>query len=49
MIRSSAMELGSDYFELFTSMIVNRTYADVMDKEKINNTKSRLGASSKLE
>jgi hypothetical protein len=48
MIKESANELGANYFELFTSIIVNRTYADVMDKDKSMNTKTRLGAASKF-
>jgi aarF domain-containing kinase len=34
MIRESSKELGADFYELFTAMIVNRTYADVMNTEK---------------
>lgn len=43
MIRESSKELGADFYELFTAIIVNRTYDDVMNKEKHVQTKSRLG------
>ena len=43
MIKSASKELGADFYELFTSMIVNRTYEDVMDEKKAYRTKSRLG------
>lgn len=33
-IKQSSKELGADFYELFTAMIVNRTYDDVMDKDK---------------
>lgn len=33
MIRDSSKELGADFYELFTSIIVNRTFDDVMNKE----------------
>ena len=43
MIKESAIELGATHFELFTSIIVNRTYDDVMNNEKNLQTKQRLG------
>jgi hypothetical protein len=43
MIRESSKELGADFYELFTAIIVNRTYDDIMKKEKLANTKTRLG------
>jgi hypothetical protein len=43
MIKESSRELGADFYELFTAMIVNRTFDDVMAKDKTVNTKSRLG------
>ena len=44
-IKEASKELGSDFYELFTSMIVNRTYEDVMDEKNAFKTKSRLGES----
>ena len=41
--KESAKELGAEYFELFTAIIVNRTYADVMDNKNTVKTKTRLG------
>jgi len=43
MIKSASKELGADFYELFTAIIVNRTYDDIMDKGKSTKTKSRLG------
>jgi hypothetical protein len=43
MIKESSKELGADFYELFTAIIVNRTFDDVMNKEKQVKTKSRLG------
>lgn len=34
MIKESSRELGADFYELFTAIIVNRTFDDVMNKEK---------------
>lgn len=42
-IKQASKELGADFFELFTSMIVNRKYEDVMDQEKTYQMKTRLG------
>ena len=42
-IKQASKELGADFFELFTSMIVNRKYEDVMDQEKSYHMKTRLG------
>jgi aarF domain-containing kinase len=43
MIRESSKELGADFYELFAAIIVNRTYDDIMKKEKHVQTNSRLG------
>lgn len=43
-IKEASKELGSDFYELFTSMIVNRKYEDVMDEKNTYKTKSRLGS-----
>jgi aarF domain-containing kinase len=43
MIRESAKELGADFYELFAAIIVNRTFDDIMKKEKLAHTKTRLG------
>jgi len=45
-IKQASKELGADFHELFTSMIVNRKYEDVMDEKQALQTKSRLGAQS---
>ena len=42
-IRNSAKELGADFYELFSSMIVGRKYEDIMDPDQKFKTKSRLG------
>ena len=42
-IKEASVELGADFYELFTSMIVNRKFEDVMDEDKAYQTKSRLG------
>ena len=44
-IKEASKELGADFYELFTAMIVNRTYEDVMDEKKSHNMKARLGES----
>lgn len=49
MIKEASKELGADFFELFTAMIVNRTYDDVMNQEKHAQTKQRLGQASNKE
>lgn len=43
MIKESSKELGADFYELFTAIIVNRTFDDVMNKSNAVKTKSRLG------
>ena len=43
MIKHASHELGADFYQLFTAMITNRTYDDVMDKEKKIKLKARLG------
>ena len=43
LIKESSRELGADFFELFTAIIVNRTYDDVMNKDNSVKTKARLG------
>ena len=42
-IRDASKELGADFYELFSSMIVGRKYEDIMDPEQAYKTKSRLG------
>jgi aarF domain-containing kinase len=42
-IKEASHELGADFYQLFTAMIVNRTYEDVMDKKKKSKVKARLG------
>ena len=42
-IKEASKELGADFYELFTAMIVNRTFEDVMDEKKKSNYKQRLG------
>lgn len=49
MIRESSKELGADFYELFAAIIVNRTYDDIMKKDKLAHTKSRLGQQEKEE
>jgi short-subunit dehydrogenase involved in D-alanine esterification of teichoic acids len=43
MIKEASLAMGANFHELFTTMIVNRRYEDVMDKSKKNKVKSRLG------
>jgi len=43
MIKSASHELGADFYQLFTAMIVNRTYEDIMEKKKNLKMKARLG------
>lgn len=43
MIREASKELGADFYELFTAIIVNRTFEDVMKQGDAVKTKSRLG------
>jgi aarF domain-containing kinase len=49
MIRESSKELGADFYELFAAIIVNRTYDDIMKKDRVAATKSRLGESRNAE
>lgn len=49
MIRESSKELGADFYELFAAIIVNRTYDDIMKKDKLANTKTRLGQATNVE
>ncbi len=49
MIRESSKELGADFYELFAAIIVNRTYDDIIKKDKQVNMKSRLGENSSAE
>ena len=42
-IKEASKELGADFYELFTAMIVNRTYEDVMDEKKKQSFQGRLG------
>lgn len=34
MIKEASGELGANFYELFTAIIVNRTFDDVMNKDK---------------
>ena len=43
MIKEASGELGSDFHQLFASMIVNRKFEDIMDESEKKNMKSRLG------
>lgn len=43
MIKEASGELGSDFHQLFASMIVNRKFEDIMDKTKKEQMKARLG------
>jgi aarF domain-containing kinase len=43
MLKDAAEDLGTDFHELFTAMIANRRFDDIMEPSKINNTKERLG------
>ena len=43
MIKQASIELGVDFYQLFTAMIVNRTFDDVMDKKNKTKMKARLG------
>lgn len=42
-MREASSELGTDFYHLFASMVVNRKFDDIMDKDKTNNLKTRLG------
>lgn len=42
-IKQASKELGADFHELFTSMISNRKYEDVMDESNAYKLKTRLG------
>ena len=48
-IKEASKELGADFYELFTAMIVNRTYEDVMDENKKAKFSSRLGEQTSQE
>lgn len=39
MIKEASKELGADFYELFTAIIVNRTFDEVMQKDKALQTK----------
>ncbi len=43
MIKEASREMGADFYELFTSMITNRRYEEVMDTSKKQKIKARLG------
>ena len=43
MIKTASKEMGADFHELFTAMVVNRTYDYVMEKSNRDKFKSRLG------
>lgn len=42
-IKEASKELGADFYEMMTAIVVNRAWHDVMDKEKKMHMKSRLG------
>ncbi len=42
-IKAASKEMGADFYQLFTAMVVNRKYEDVMDKDKKQKMKARLG------
>ena len=42
-IKEASIELGADFYELFTTMISGRQYEDVMDTKNAYKMKSRLG------
>lgn len=42
-IKEASAELGADFYQLFTAMLVNRTYEDVMESGKRVSMKARLG------
>lgn len=44
MLREASTALGCDFHQLFTSMVVNRKYEDVMNKENSGKLRARLGA-----
>jgi aarF domain-containing kinase len=43
LMKEASHELGADFYQLFTSMIVNRKFEDVMDVDKKKAMKARLG------
>lgn len=43
MIKEASKEMGADFYELFTAIIVNRKFDDVMNKDNTLKTKARLG------
>jgi hypothetical protein len=43
LLKEASNALGVEYFEMFTAMITNRTYEDVMKRENKLKTKQRLG------
>ena len=43
MLREASTALGSDFHQLFTSMVTNRKYEDVMNKSQAGNFRARLG------
>ena len=43
MIREASTELGADFYQLFTSMIADRQYDEVMQAEKRTSLQARLG------
>lgn len=43
MIKEGSHEMGADFYQLFTAMITNRRYEDVMDESKKSKMKARLG------
>jgi aarF domain-containing kinase len=42
-IKDASHDLGADFYQLFTAMIVDRKFEDIMDEKKKQNMKQRLG------
>ena len=42
-MKRSSEELGVPFYELFASLVVQRRYEDIMQKDKLINFKERLG------
>lgn len=43
LIKESSEKIGTDVYEIFTSVVTNRRYEDVMDASKKRKLKARLG------
>ena len=49
LLEKASKALGVDYFQLFTAMVTNRTYEDVMEEKNKHKTKTRLRGPRTLE